>query len=46
VVEFEYLLGRIEAPARGWPILKFEHGLYQIQDDAFADWRRNQELDE
>jgi hypothetical protein len=30
----------------GGLILKFEHGLYQIQDDALADWLRNQELDE
>jgi hypothetical protein len=30
----------------GGLILKFEHGLYQIQDDSLADWLRNQELDE
>jgi hypothetical protein len=27
-------------------VIKVEHGLYQIQDDALAEWLRNQELDE
>jgi hypothetical protein len=26
-------------------VIKFEHGMYQIQDDALAEWLRNQELD-
>ena len=27
-------------------VIKFEHGMYHIQDDALAEWLRNQELDE
>ena len=26
-------------------VIKFEHGMYRIQDDALAEWLRNQELD-
>jgi hypothetical protein len=26
-------------------VIKLEHGLYQLQDDAFAEWLRNLELD-
>jgi hypothetical protein len=26
-------------------VVKFEHSMYQIQDDALAEWLRNQELD-
>jgi hypothetical protein len=26
-------------------VIKFEHGMYQIQDDALAEWLRKQEVD-
>ena len=26
-------------------VIRFEHGIYQIRDDALAEWLRNQELD-